>query len=321
MTDFLIGLRANPAPRAARSALARATLLRITGRPGRRIYCSPEPEIEEPMDESRTKGIKLALSGKGGVGKSTIAAAFCHLAAREGLRVLAVDADPAASLAACLGMGEEERRGIVPISERRALIEERTGAKVKAYGQMFRLNPDVADIAEKESACFRGIHLLVLGAIERGGSGCACPESVILRSLVDEAVLGRDDCAILDMEAGLEHLGRGTARGVDLLAVVVEPGSRAVDTALQIRRMAGEIGIGRIGCIGNKLAGPEDEEYLRRSLPGVRWLGWIPQDDAVRAADREGRSAIDVAPAALAGALAGCWEAVKGAVRPSGPSR
>jgi CO dehydrogenase maturation factor len=129
-------------------------------------------------------GLKIAVTGKGGVGKTTVAAMLAHLAAREDFRVLAVDADPDANLAAALGIPRDERERIVPLSERRALIEERTGARIREYGQIFKLNPGVSDIAEKESARFRGISLLVLGAIERGLSGCACPESVLLRASV-----------------------------------------------------------------------------------------------------------------------------------------
>lgn len=256
-------------------------------------------------------GLKLAISGKGGVGKSTLAAMFAHFAAKEGKRVLAIDADPAASLAAGLGMSADERRGIVPLAEHRTLIEERTGAKVRQYGQIFKLNPDVADIAEKESACFRGIHLLVLGAIERGGSGCACPESVILKALLTDVLLYKDDCVILDMEAGLEHLGRATAKGVDLMLVVVEPGSRAVETANAVRKMAGEIGIPRLAFVGNKIAAPADEEFLAKCFRAEEYLGGLPFDETIRRTDRENLALIDVAPAPLLARFQQLWDDVK----------
>jgi len=255
-------------------------------------------------------GLKLALSGKGGVGKSTFAAMFAHLAAGEGQRVLAVDADPDANLAAALGMPEQQRRAIIPLAERRALIEQRTGAKVKGYGQVFKLNPDVSDIAEKESAQFRGIHLLVLGAIESGGSGCACPESVMLRALLTDVVLYKQDCVILDMEAGLEHLGRATARGVDLMLVVVEPGRRAVETADRVRRMAGEIGIRRFAVIGNKVTGDADRLFLKQTLPADDYLGALPFCETIRRADREGLPLVDIMDTQLRAQFEELWRKV-----------
>jgi CO dehydrogenase maturation factor len=256
-------------------------------------------------------GWKIALTGKGGVGKSTLAAMFAHIATQENKRVLAVDADPDANLAAALGMPAEERAKIIPLSERRALIEERTGAKVKQYGQMFKLNPDVSDIVEKESARFRSIHLLVLGAVESGGSGCACPESVLLRSLLTDVILYKDDCVILDMEAGLEHLGRATAKGVDLMLVVVEPGRRAVETAAAVRRMAAEIGLDRVAVIGNKVKGEEDRGFLREAFPGDDYLGSIPYSETIRRADREDLPLIDILDVESAAMFRELWDQVK----------
>lgn len=257
-------------------------------------------------------GWKLAVSGKGGVGKSTIAGVFAHLAVKEGKRVLAVDADPDANLAAALGMPLEQRRMIVPLAERRALIEERTGAKVKQYGQIFKLNPDVSDIADKESAEFRSIHLLVLGAIESGGSGCACPESVLLRALLTDIVLFRDDLVILDMEAGLEHLGRGTARGVNLMVVVTEPGKRSVETAESVRRMASEIGIPRLAIIGNKVTDDGDETFLAESFSPDEYLGSIPYSEVIRHADREDKPLIDLMDEGLIRRFEEIWTKMKG---------
>jgi CO dehydrogenase maturation factor len=256
-------------------------------------------------------GLKLAVSGKGGVGKSTLAAMFAHLAVADGRRVLAIDADPDANLAAALGIPAEQRRQIVPLAQRRALIEERTGAKVRQYGQMFKLNPEVADIAEQESAEYRGVHLLVLGAIEAGGSGCACPESVLIRSLLVDVVLHRDDCVVLDMEAGLEHLGRATAQGVDLMLVVVEPGQRAIETAAAVRRMAGQIGIRRCAVVGNKVADDADRRFIEQNVPPEEYLGSVPLSETIRRADREGLALIDVAEPQLRETFRELWEEVK----------
>ena len=237
--------------------------------------------------------MKLAISGKGGVGKSTLAAAIALLLAQRGQKVLAVDADPDANLAAALGIPPHTQASIVPISEQRALIEERTGAKVKQYGQMFKLNPMVSDIADTYAYHHQGVALLVLGAIEAGGSGCACPESVLLRALVQDLVLHKNEALILDMEAGVEHLGRATARGVDRMIIVVEPGQRAVGSARRIARMAGDIGLSHIAVVGNKIDSPANDAFIRSSLPDFDILGMIPYIEKLRLADREGQSVLD----------------------------
>ncbi|MGB7566484.1 MAG: AAA family ATPase [Chitinivibrionales bacterium] len=239
------------------------------------------------------KPFKIAISGKGGVGKSTLAAAMSLLLARRGGKVLAVDADPDANLAACLGMTEDAQKAIVPISRQIALIEERTGAKVKQYGQMFKLNPEVSDIADNYAVTHSGVSLLVLGAIEKGGSGCACPENVLIRALVSDLVLHNDQALIMDMEAGIEHLGRGTARGVDAMVVVVEPGQRSIDSAHRIIAMADDIGLKNIKFVLNKVASSGDEDFVRGALAGREVLGVVPFCEDLRRVDRNGKSVLD----------------------------
>lgn len=239
--------------------------------------------------------MKIAISGKGGVGKSTIAAALALTAAKSGARVLALDADPDANFASALGIPWEVQKDIIPISKRIELIEERTGAKIDTYGKVFKLNPDVSDVADKYATNHNGVSLLVLGAVKKGGSGCACPESTFLRSLVNDLVLFKNDTLIMDMEAGIEHLGRATSQGVDLMLVVVEPGQRAVDCAHTVTRMAGEIGVKNVAFIGNKVNGPEDEQFIKDALPGANILGFIPYSETIRKADRDGVTALDAA--------------------------
>ncbi|MBU2510447.1 P-loop NTPase [bacterium] len=243
--------------------------------------------------------MKIAISGKGGVGKSTIAAALSLLLAKQGKNVLALDADPDANLAAALGITKSLQETVIPISRQVELIEERTGAKINRYGQIFKLNPEVADVSGKFGTRLKGINLIVLGAVKQGGSGCACPESVFIKSLVTDLVLYKDDILIVDMEAGVEHLGRATARGVDAMLVVVEPGQRSIDCAFRIIEMAAEIGIKSVQIIANKICSVEDEIFIKESFPGKTILSFFPFSDAFRHSDKTGLSVLDSLPAEI----------------------
>jgi CO dehydrogenase maturation factor len=237
--------------------------------------------------------MKLAIVGKGGVGKSTMAAALALLLAERGDKVLAVDTDPDANLASALGIPLREQQQIVSIAKQTALIEERTGARPNQYGQMFKINPEVSDIAEKYAFMYRGVALLVLGAVSQGGAGCACPENTLLRSLITDLVMYKKETLIMDMEAGVEHLGRATACGVDMMIILIEPGQHSIDCAQRIIRMAKDIGVFNIQFIANKIRGMEDEAFIKTAFPGMEPLVSIPYSDGLRQADRHGKSVLD----------------------------
>jgi len=230
--------------------------------------------------------MKIAISGKGGVGKTTFAAFLIKTLADKGINVLAIDADPDANLAQALGVQNADR--ITPISQMKDLIEERTEAKVGTMGSFFKLNPKVSDLPEKLSIKLDNIKLMVMGGVKTGGAGCICPESTMLKRIVSHIVLARDEAVVLDMEAGLEHLGRGTAMSVDHLVVVVEPGKRSIETAWQIRKLALDLGIKDVHVVGNKIRSSEDEEFLLKQMPEFKFLGFIPYRPDIVAADREG---------------------------------
>jgi CO dehydrogenase maturation factor len=240
---------------------------------------------------------KIAITGKGGVGKTTLAALMAHIYADAGQKVIAIDADPAASLAYALGMPDELAAQITPIAEMEDLIYERTGAKPGTSGGFFKLNPRVDDIPDRFSVMHRDIKLLQLGTISTGGSGCICPESAILKALVTYAILYRDEVMILDMEAGLEHLGRATAKAVDAFLVVVEPGRRSLGTAQNIQQLAADIGVANVYVVGNKVRDEADRDFIRHNLPSnLSVIGFMSANSKAVEADMRGQAVFDAVP-------------------------
>ena len=232
--------------------------------------------------------MKIAVTGKGGVGKTTFAATLARLYADEGRKVLAADVDPDANLGLALGFDDETLDSIVPITKMRKLVEERTGANEE--NQFYRINPKVDDIPDTYSKEVNGVKLLVLGTVETGGGGCVCPEHVMLRRIINNLVLHRDDVVIMDMEAGLEHLGRGTTESMDQFIVVIEPGARSVQTYKNVKRLAKDLGVKQVRVVANKVRNEEDEAFVRGHIPQEDLLGFIHYNTEVMDADRQGKS-------------------------------
>jgi CO dehydrogenase maturation factor len=240
--------------------------------------------------------MKLAITGKGGVGKTTLTALLAQVYADQGREVLAVDADPSPCLAGALGFPDELREKLSPIAEMDELIEERTGAKPGTVGGFFTLNPRVDDIPERFSVLHRGVRLLESGSVDLGGSGCICPESAMLKTLFTHLLFRKDDVLLLDMYAGVEHLGRATVDFVDAMIVVVEPTRRSLGTAAQIKKLANDIGLKRLYLVGNKVRNVEEEKFLTEETPGLPVLGFLPADLKVQEADRLGIPVYDHVP-------------------------
>ena len=238
--------------------------------------------------------LKLAITGKGGVGKTTLCSLLARLYAAEGNTVLAIDANPDANLGTALGIPVEELSRITPIAQMKELVQERTGGKPGTIGGFFKLNPRVDDIPERFSIAKDGIRLLVMGTVKKGGSGCMCPESALLRSLVNHLLLRRSEVVILDMDAGVEHLGRGTAESVDAFISVVEPGRRSLDTAQAIKRLAQDLGIKKCYVVGNKVTSDADRQFIIENFPDFELLGFISYNPKIAEADRKGMSPFDI---------------------------
>ncbi|MBI5102289.1 MAG: AAA family ATPase [Nitrospirae bacterium] len=240
--------------------------------------------------------MKIAVTGKGGVGKTTLSSVLSHLYAAEGRRVIAVDADPDANLASALGVSREDAARIRPISDMGELIEERMGTKPGSMGGVFKLNPKVDDLPEELGFKMGGITLLIMGKSKAASSGCYCPENILLRRLLRHLVVERDEVVIVDMEAGVEHLTRGTADSVDAFVVVVEPGQRSIQTAGVVKEMAKGLGVKNVFVVANKVRGKEDLDFIKSGIGGMDLAGHISFSNSVMESDIRGAAPFGHAP-------------------------
>jgi len=238
--------------------------------------------------------MKIAISGKGGVGKTTLAGVMARALGEQGFKVLAIDADPDSNLGSAIGFTPDELKKAVPLAQMEEFIEERTGSKKGQYGSFFKLNPMVDDIPDKFSVEKGNVRLIVLGNIMKGGGGCFCAENVLLKSLLSYVLIERDEYVIVDMEAGLEHLGRGSTSYIDALIVVVEPGQRSFQTAHQTKKLATDLGIKNIFVVGNKVMNNNDLTLIKKNLDGLLLIGYMAYNEKVLEADKLGISPYDI---------------------------
>lgn len=244
--------------------------------------------------------MKIAITGKGGTGKTTLSATLARIMGRKGFTVLALDNDSSPNLALGLGIPPDEASEIIPLAKQKEFAKERTGMSPKdAWGVVFKLNPKVDDIVDRFGVYGPdNVRLLVLGNIDLGGRGCFCPESALLKALLHHVLLGRKDVVLLDLEAGVEHLGRASSRGVDLMLVMVEPGMRSIKIASQIAKLAQDIGVSNIQVVLNKVRNRKDSQAVRDQLGsiGLPVIGELPFDENLIQADLAGKAPIDYDP-------------------------
>jgi CO dehydrogenase maturation factor len=247
-------------------------------------------------------GLKIAIGGKGGVGKTTVCAVWARLFADDGFDVLAIDADPNTNLALAFGLPSAQNPE--PLIKMKELIAERTGTDRDVVGAYFRLNPKVSDLPEKYWVDVDGVKLLVLGGITQGGAGCACPEGAFLKALLTYTILQREEIVLVDLAAGVEFLGRASIQGIDALVVLVEPGTRSIETANNIAWMGEQLGVKFVGAIANKITDAGQAETIKSHLM-MPVLGNIDYSPDVQEADLRGKSVLE--------ASEGLWDQLRAA--------
>ncbi len=228
--------------------------------------------------------LKIAVSGKGGAGKSTVSAQLVRCFTLDNRPVFAVDADPDANLGLVLGLDPDKIENLRPLVE----LEDVISAKNAGGGTLVDLNPDVDDVLENYTLQVGPLKFLKMGAIKQGGSACYCKENSFLNALLTAMLLDREEGVVLDMSAGIEHLTRGTARGVEVMLVVVEPTRAGVSTAKAVDRLAADLEIKQVYFVGNKIRSEEDRAYLESQLPPERFTGMIPFSEQVLEKARRG---------------------------------
>jgi CO dehydrogenase maturation factor len=238
--------------------------------------------------------MKIAIAGKGGVGKTTLSGVMARYLADKGHKVLTIDADPDANLASALGFPPDLLKGITPLASMTPLVQERTGSQKGTFGGVFKLNPKVDDLPDAYSVTHEGVKLLILGNIPQAEGGCFCPENVLLKGLLHHILIKRNEVVIIDMEAGLEHLTRGSTKHVDAFIIVVEPGQRSIATARQIFRLAQDLGVKKVYAVGNKVASSEDRRLIEEGLNEIPFLGHLSFNQQVIEADKRGMSPYDL---------------------------
>jgi len=228
--------------------------------------------------------LKIAVSGKGGAGKSTVSAQLVRCFTLQQKPVFAVDADPDANLGLVLGLDPEQLDSLRPLIELQDVIT----AKNFGGGSFVDLNPDVDDVLENYTLQDGILRFLKMGAIKQGGSACYCKENSFLNAVLTTMLLDRPEAVVLDMSAGIEHLTRGTARGIRMMLVVVEPTRAGVSTARAVDRLSADLQIEQVLFVGNKVRSDEDRAYLESSLPPERFAGMVPFSEQVLERARRG---------------------------------
>ncbi|MDH5448432.1 MAG: P-loop NTPase [Candidatus Bathyarchaeota archaeon] len=234
--------------------------------------------------------MKIAVSGKGGVGKTLIAGALACSFARKGLKTIAIDADPSPNLALTLGLPIEKTREIVPISENKKLVESKTSTEFSGVYRIFFTVDDTVRDFSVQTPC--NVNLIVMGTVRSMGSGCTCAANAVVRALLRHLVVERDEVVLLDMEAGVEHLGRGTAKHVDTMLIVTDSSIKSLETAKRIHKLAENAGIKQVFLVGNKVAAEIQRDAIKKFAENnsLNVLDFVPFDEQVVEAEMRGET-------------------------------